>query len=126
MSVQPTMQVASADCAVASLAMYPSKPYRKVSEIALTITPNVHKEGLWTEQMQLIARKLGVKLVARKAVVEDLDDATAILCVSKRHVEHAVMLFQGVVYNPADGQMWDLETWLTTHGWKVTGVLVAA
>ena len=121
--LQPMGQLGEADCAVTALAMYLGRPYREVSEAAMRTSPHVHQRGLWATEMRRIAKRLGVTLRSVRAPVPNITERTGILCVKRKAVEHAAVLFQGVLIDPRDGQLWDLETWVATRCWKVTALL---
>lgn len=123
LAVQPIIQVGASDCAVAAMAMYLNMPYRRVSEAAMAITPKVHLRGLYETEMRATAKRLGVTLTAHRAPVPDISERTGILCVKTRRVQHAAVLFEGVIVDPKDGQLWNLETWVATKCWHVTALL---
>lgn len=124
-TLEPIIQKSTSDCGVAALAMYLNRPYREVSSAALKVAPRVHKAGLWTTQMKMIAKALHHNLVSVR--VTELDDMTGLLTLAagtKPKEEHVVVLFQGVVIDPSDGLLWDRETYLSHGAWRITGVLV--
>lgn len=119
-AIQPLIQMTQADCGIAALAMLLGKPYSQVA-VALSKThPTAKKEGMWTGEMISVARKYRMKLKVRSpAVLQGEPDITG-LVTTKNHV---AVLFQGVVIDPSDGQVWDLETWLVANRHKLVEVL---
>ena len=82
----------------------------------MEVAPTDHKSVLWVRQIIRIAAALGVTL---NATAID-DDAVGILVVKFRdRTRHIVVLFQGVVINPADGLVWDLDAYLATSRAKI-------
>lgn len=120
MVVQPIIQVGTSDCAVAALAMYLNVPYRLASEAARLENKTVHQKGLYTTEIKRAAARMKVALVFIRRPAED---ASGILLIDKAGASHAAVLFQGVLIDPTDGHVWDLDTWLTTRGYKVRGLL---
>jgi ABC-type bacteriocin/lantibiotic exporter with double-glycine peptidase domain len=122
-SLEPVMQKDIADCGVASLAMVLNVPYRIVSEEAMRIAANPHKTGLWETELEKIGRVFG----ARFKRVSSADDVTGLLVVvrgkGKSLACHIVALFQGVVINPADGLLWEYDTYLAQGKWSPASIL---
>jgi hypothetical protein len=114
------------DCAVASLAMISGRPYRVVSEAAVAAAPTVHTRGLWTTQILAIAKAIKFPL---RRVKHPLDDDTGLVIVKdatgKTNDCHVAALFQGVLIDPATGNVWDFDTYLHTQQWVVIGFLRA-
>lgn len=129
--VEPTVQKNHSDCVVAALAMYLGVPYRLISETIDTLGIKLGMRGLdWMQAIQ-IAAKLGATLdyiVIRD--VDDIRDETGIVSVEwperRKKVSHALLLFQGVLINPADGLIYDLDAYIHDKGCKITSMLVAA
>lgn len=116
------MQRGSDDCALAAISTLTGIPYRKVSEKAVTLFARPHKSGLWISDGIKLAKALGITLVETAGIIED--DATGILVLANRKRErHWVVLFQGVVQNPSDGLVYDLETFLAVKGWRIVAFL---
>lgn len=127
--IEPHMQKHAADCVVSALAMYLGVPYRLVSEVVSLLDFNTRR-GLDWAQAQQIASHLGAAI--KTVIVRDLErirDRTGILSVEwvyrKKPAAHAVVLFQGVIINPADGLVYDLDTFLSYKKCRVTSMLVA-
>ena len=123
--IEPIIQKDVSDCAIACLAMVLGVPYVLASTIAQEVTKKPHKKGLGTRQMMSIARKLGRSMACVKAADVDLDEDTGILFVgfTPSGNEHATVLFQGVLVNPADGLLYDPATYLNTNKGRVLGML---
>jgi len=122
-SLEPIVQKDIADCAIASLAMIIGVPYRDVSERALLVCTKPHKHGMWETEITKVARNFGVTF--KKAASPE--DTTGLLVVVRgkgRSSEcHITALFQGIVVNPADGLLWDLDTYLAQGRWSIAAVL---
>lgn len=116
---EPIVQKGAADCSLAALAMALGVPYRKVSDTAREMKLAPHKKGLYTVEMLRLAKRLDHPMRKVAGVCE-----TGILLVGRgRHDAHAVTMFCGVVINPADGLLWELESYLATGNWNVIGSL---
>lgn len=129
--VEPIVQKNHADCVVAALAMYLGVPYRLICETIDMLGIRLGTRGLdWIQAIQ-IAAKLGAALdyiVIRD--VDDIRDETGIVSVEwperRKRVSHALLLFQGVLINPSDGLIYDLDAYIYDKGCKITSMLVAA
>ena len=109
--IEPVMQKDIYDCGVASLAMLLGLPYSEVRKAASDIYKERLKEGLDTRSMIRIAKELGHVLKSVPYPNPDLEPQTGILGT----YDHYVMLFEGVVYNPADGLLYDVDTYLASR-----------
>lgn len=128
-AINPERMRDEGDCALAALAMLTGAPYPTVSRVALkTVRRRPHATGLWAGEVMKIAKALKTplrRLKLRGKLPSTLDDeATGILLVQRGDGSHAVVLFQGVVINPADGLIWDLDTYLTEGEWTPHELLV--
>ena len=109
-AIDPIVQRDSSDCCVAALAMLTGKPYREVAEVALRLFPTALRRGLWTSELIRLAHGIGYRLV--KTPRED--DSTGVITFRRgRSWAHVAALFQGVVINPADGLVWDLDSFIS-------------
>ena len=122
-AVEVIVQKTEADCAIAGLAMLLGKPYKDVSVAALKLCSRPHRAGLWTPEIVKVAKHLGATLkVTSPTTIED--DSTGLLIVRKKNgVSHIVLLFVGVVVDPASGLLYDLSTYLKTTRYHVRGFL---
>ena len=113
--IDPTQQKETGDCVIASLAMLLGVPYSAVSAKALEFWPKSNKSGLTVREAQRVIHALAGRYFesvdARKT---DLDDETGILFVKLPGDYHAVALFEGVIYNPADGLLWNRSAYCAT------------
>jgi ABC-type bacteriocin/lantibiotic exporter with double-glycine peptidase domain len=117
--IEPIAQKNAGDCSIACLAMLLGLPYVEVSSMALSLYPTAGTEGLWTTEIKRVALKLGHKLQTKKPV--EIETSTGILVLR----DHVVILFQGVIVDPADGLIYDYDTYLVTKADKPTRLLVA-
>ncbi len=123
LAIEPVVMKDATDCGVAALAMLLNKPYVQVYQVAQTEAADVRK-GLFNTDAIRIAAKLGVTLKAKRNP-DDLSEATGLLAVKKlkKRLEHFAVLFQGVLINPADGLIWNVEAYLARGQWKPTWLL---
>ena len=114
--IKPVTQVTEGDCAICSLAMMLGVPYEQVGEAAKHITRrNPHRGGLTTGEIIKIAHKLsGHDVESLLPSQVNLSDETGILAVRYGKSEHAVALFEGVIYNPADGLIYSIDAYLAS------------
>lgn len=124
--IEPTIQKSSGDCVIAAIAMVLGLPYVEVSKMAETIKPDPRESGITIREAQRISQKLvgrTLQSINPKATEIDLESETGILYVRLGREYHAVVLFEGVVYNPADGLIWNLHTYLATRKASVVRLL---
>lgn len=107
-----------ADCAIATLAMYLGRSYEDTLRAVTRVDPDGGRQGLFTEQIQRAARKLGEPLRYRQRV--SLDDDYGILCFP----DHCNLLRRGQVIEP-NGTIWDADDYCAAHG-DPEGLLVAS
>ena len=115
--IEPIVQKAMGDCVIACIAMILGVPYQEASKAALDVKPQPHSTGLTTREAQKIANKLvghPFQIVNTKGADLDFDNETGILYVRMSRSYHAVILFEGVVVDPSDGLVWNLQTFLHT------------
>ena len=113
--VQPQIQIDSGDCVIVALAMVLGLPYITVYATAHEFYPDAHTTGLTTREMMRVVRALGRHLTSVPIKDVELGGETGILDVRKgRGKYHAVVLFEGVVYNTADGLLYNLEAFLAS------------
>lgn len=116
----------ASDCGVCALAMLLGQPYVEVYRAAEALSPQCSRRGLWNTELTRIARKLGAVLSIVKPVPHDLSEATWILAVQKPKQAHYVMLFEGVILNPADGLAWNVDAFLARGKWRKQSLIVRA
>lgn len=120
--IEPIIQKNVGDCAIAVLAMLLGKPYREVSAAAITMTRTPHRVGLGSRQIAALARAMGSGLTKARPPF-DLEDETGMLCVAfPDKSEHAMVLFCGVIYNPADGLLYAPDVYLSAKRTRVVGL----
>lgn len=122
--IEPIMQKTGMDCVIACLAMVLAIPYVDAAKAAQEVDPLALQLGLTITEAKRVARKLGRKMTTMP--VFDEDEATGILYVRKgtRGKYHAVVMFGGVIYNPADGLLYQYDTYMATEGVKPYKLLV--
>ena len=121
--IETIFQKTEGDCAIAALAMLLGVPYVTVSETALTIKEDPLRDGLYISDIQRVAKKLGQALQSVKPASINLSEETGILFLRRPAYAHTVVLFQGVVYNPSDGMLWDLDTFVHTNKYRIVRLL---
>ena len=126
-SIEPLIQKDVSDCGIAALAMILGEPYRNVSAIALKICKKPHERGMYTTDVMRVAKSFGCPLLKQLFIPDEGDYKTGILVLRRKKKgkieQHFAVLFQGVLVNPADCLIWDLDTFLTRGSWKVVAIL---
>ena len=113
--INPVMQKNASDCAIASLAMLLGRSYEEVSKKALELFDKPHQKGLTTREIQRLARAVrGQSLQSIKIKNANLDEETGMLFVKRGTEEHACVLFEGVIFDPADGLIWNVPTYFAS------------
>ena len=114
--IEPVVQKNVGDCVLASLSMIFGIPYQEVSTVALSHYPDCAHQGLSTRQTMVIVKALGRTLQSIKVPdAHTLEGETGLLDIRMGRLYHTVVLFQGVVLNPADGLVYDLDTFLASR-----------
>ena len=114
MILEPIIQRAEGDCVIAALAMVLGIPYAEVCSKALVLYPSADRKGMTTRQMLAVTRSLGRNLQSVPIKDANLEGETGILDVRVNRRYHSTVLFEGVLINPADGLIYNLETYLAT------------
>lgn len=124
--IDPVMQRDGWDCAVACIQMLLGASYHDVRKHIRLKNPT----GLSIKQILRIAKVMGHPLACSKDVlVEDigilsLDRSCDSSNPRAPHEGHCVMYLKGVIYNPAQGQLWtDPEAYTLAGKWTVEGIL---
>lgn len=113
--IEPIMQKDGSDCVLASVSMVLGLPYVQVSAMALELWPAPHKTGLTVRETQRLTKHLTghyMQSVPTKGLT--IEEETGILFVKLPDGYHAVVLFEGVLVNPADGLIWNPHAYLAT------------
>lgn len=93
------------DCAIVALSMYLGESYEDVLREVTTTDRRKGRDGLWTQTIRRIAKKLGHTLRLRTAI--DWESDYGIL----RLPEHAAVLRNGLVIE-VDGTVWEADAFL--------------
>lgn len=127
--VQIQVQRAEGDCAIVALSMYLGVGYEDVLASAVAVTGRrAHRSGLFTRDIKQVAKRLGTTLTLRRTF--DMETACGVLALrkttkgEKAQEEHAVLLRAGLVFD-TDGTVWEPETYLEHHKYRVLSLLVA-
>lgn len=120
--IQPLAQTAE-DCALVALAMYLGVPYAQVAAFVAVTAPKAFIRGMWTTEIQRVAKALGVTLKVKRKFGED---ESGILVLQLEDGCHAVVLFEGVIVNPGDGLVWNYDAYLSKAVAKPRHLLVEA
>jgi len=101
------------DCAVAALASFLGRSYEEVLIAAALLTPEILYRGMENADMIGTARQFGICLLP-KAPPIDIEEDSGILGVKVKGVkdEHALVLSNGLIYDPSTGNVWDAEIYL--------------
>jgi hypothetical protein len=110
--IMPTLQRGNMDCGLCCLQMLSDRPYDAVRDEALRVVPRLHDRGMFASELTRVAARLGITLRKRRRWS---DEEVGVLDVQLPDSRHFVVLFRGVLVNPADGLVWgDPESYLTT------------
>ena len=117
--VQPVRQHTNYACAIASLAMLIGWDYSAVFDYTHRKIGERIKTGLWIRDMKGVARHFGVPLVSKRMF--DVDESTGLLLIrqGRYRSDHAVLLFNGTIYDPMDGQLWEPDAYLASYAPKL-------
>ena len=110
---------ATSDCGIAALAMYLGKTYEDVLTVAAMVTKNkrVHRSGVFATELMRIAEQLNITLIQKRRW--DLETAFGVLFVDVHQGNrHAVLLKDGLIYDPDDLTIWDAEVYFEQQGCK--------
>lgn len=128
--VELVLQRSKGDCGVAALAMLLGRTYEDVLSAAVTKrNAKPHVGGMFTRQLQRIARRLDARLLLRRAW--DLEVSCGLLTVERTEKlpdefqQHLVLLKFGLVFD-TDGSVWEPETYFAQHGFKPVSLLEEA
>ena len=120
--IEPTIMRSIGDCSICCLKMLLGVSYPEIiAAVARRRQKTVHEDGLTTLQMIYVGRRLGFKLVYHD---KPKDDEIGILDLVRGDEGHVVMYLKGIIYNPADGELWtDDVAFLKRGGWSIEGFL---
>ena len=114
-AIDPVVQKEEGDCVIASLSMVLGIGYAEVSRKAREIWQKPHHTGLTVREAQRLIHSItGRYFESLDAKKTDLDDETGALFVKLPNDYHAVALFEGVIFNPADGLLWNRSAYFAT------------
>lgn len=105
------------DCAIATLASYLGRSYEEVLFSAARVSrADVLDRGMFTGEMQKVAKRLGSVLKAKAWDRVDHDEATGILHVKARihgenYSDHLVLYRRGDILDCRDGTLWDSDVY---------------
>jgi ABC-type bacteriocin/lantibiotic exporter with double-glycine peptidase domain len=109
--IEPIIQKEDSDCGIAVVAMLLQKPYREVSEVALkTFKQRPHSNGLELRQIKRLLEKFGTRSISVAPKAVDLSEETGILSITKK-IPHVVLLFEGVIVDPANGLLYSIDAY---------------
>lgn len=110
------------DCGVSTLAMICEVSYE---EALLAINKKgVIKDGVALRIVRNAARKLGRRLILKRAI--DLDNDTGILGVRSPNwdFDHLVILKDGMIIDGQDQTVWDYDSYFEAHSARYTSLLM--
>lgn len=91
-------------------------PYSEVAHVALEFYPDAKEAGLSCTNIQRIIKRLtGRKFESLLPSKANLEVETGLLFVHVPQSAHTVVLFQGIVYDPQTGVVWNLHAYLATR-----------
>lgn len=115
-SIYPQIQRTSNDCMIACLAMVLSLDIPTVRIAADKAVRNHVVEGISCSEALRVARRLKKHLHAVDVASHNVpDDTVGILAVREGRHYHALVLFNGTIYDPAEGVLWEADSYLSVH-----------
>ena len=115
-SIAVVVQLTPADCGLACVAMLTGRPYKDVFQGAQASAKRARKHGTNEKELRRLAKGVGVKLRKRRDV--NIEEDTGILWLGSENEsvdDHACVLFNGTLIDPADGLLWDPDIFLKTY-----------
>lgn len=113
--ISPVTQKSYTDCVVASLSTLLSVPYPDVLAAAVKLVADPKTDGISVRECQRIVRRLTGRVFQSLSPKDaELESETGILFCKVPGGYHAVVLFEGVVFNPQDGLVWNYSTYLAS------------
>ena len=123
----------ASDCVVAALEAACGVSYEEALAASMVYQPDVLETGMYWDQVQKAAKRLGFKTHVARSGRYDIDDETGILYVyrklpgMRKREHHVVYLWDGRIIEPQDGrrQLWlDPRQFLTYYGYRAGSLLV--
>ena len=114
-SIAPTIQLSTTDCATCAIAMLTGHPYSAVFQGSRKTAKIVRAKGAIEVDLRRMARGVGAKLVKKRGPLVDLDEDTGILWLGSTDDHkpgHAAVLFRGVLVDPGTGLLWNPHVFL--------------
>ena len=93
------------DCAVACLATLFGVTYDEALVECSQVAPDVLEAGMNWQQIRAAAERLGAETKLIRRGRYDIEDATGVLNVRSRSIDHAVFLWEGRVLE-GNGELW--------------------
>ena len=109
------------DCAVCCLAMLLGQDYERTLLAFDSLAPLVR--GVSCKNIQRAARRLGVELRLYRKV--DLENDTGLLMLDAASwlVNHTVVLKEGMVVDPSDTTVWEVDDYIAANKASVENIL---
>jgi ABC-type bacteriocin/lantibiotic exporter with double-glycine peptidase domain len=111
--IEPIIQKSSNDCCVACLAMLLGQPYKDVYQVATNLRMHVEL-GMTNQNMIRVAKEFGVVMKSLPLTSVHPFEAPYVTGILS-HSNHAVILFENVVFNPADGLIYDPDAYIASR-----------
>lgn len=117
----------TADCALIALSIYLQADYEDVlgAAVAVTRSEAPHKRGLYTNEIKRIAKRLGHRLLLRRAFDVDEDEGIFGFLRRERNEGHVAFGKRGLLWD-TNGTVWEVETYLAATGYTPVSLLVTA
>jgi ABC-type bacteriocin/lantibiotic exporter with double-glycine peptidase domain len=115
------------DCGIAALASFLGQSYEDIYNEMAKRDKHRGKLGTTFRRLILIAAALGVQL--RLRLKFDLDESEGLLAVEwlrkdiHPHRQHVVVLYHGLILDPADGEVLDADEYLTKNEARAMSML---
>ncbi len=126
--VNLVLQHRQGDCGIAALAMLLGQTYEDVLAASITRKhPQPHVGGMYTRELQTVAKRLGTTLLLRRSW--DLEEDCGLLTVELlkpkpgEFPQHLVLLKFGLVFD-TDGIVWTPDVYFAQHNFRPISLLV--
>lgn len=113
--VRPVRQHTTYTCTVAALASLIGRDYDDVYDYTHRTIGERIKGGLWVKDIKAVARHYGVNLKTVRVFDPDADTGLLMVYQGRNKCEHTVLLFNGTLYDPMDGQLWEPDAYLASY-----------
>ncbi len=119
-SIWPILQVEDNECVIAAIATLIGVAYLDVRAAA---GGRISGDGLTQREIVKVLRTLGYRCRQKRRI--DWENDCGLLTTVFPASQHVCVLWRGVLFDPADGRVWeDAETYLTIEGVRASVLTV--